>query len=71
MDEGSGSGSDRTRPPLDPNEPAAVSEARGLREAYERGVARAGHTEVGRIVGADWRLPELALKRVLESAAGG
>jgi hypothetical protein len=40
-------------PRLDPNEPAAVSEARGLREAYERGIARAGHTEVGRIVDAD------------------
>jgi len=40
-------------PRLDLDEPAAISEARGLRQAYERGVARIGHTQVGRVVGAD------------------
>lgn len=40
-------------PRLDPNVPAAVSEARGLRPAYDRGVERIGRTQVGRIVEAD------------------
>ncbi len=40
-------------PRLDPHEPAAVAEARGLRAAYERGVARIGTTQVGRVVAAD------------------
>jgi hypothetical protein len=40
-------------PRLDPNELEAVSEARGLRAAYDRGVARIGTTQVGRVVDAD------------------
>ena len=40
-------------PRLDPNEAAAISEARGLRAAYDRGVARIGTTQVGRLVDAD------------------
>jgi hypothetical protein len=40
-------------PRLDPAEPAPVSEARGLRAAYERGVERIGMTQVGRVVDAD------------------
>jgi hypothetical protein len=40
-------------PRLDPNEPAAVSEARGLRAARDRGVERMGTTQVGRVVDAD------------------
>jgi len=40
-------------PRLDPNEPPAVAEARALRPAYERGLARAGRPQVGRVVDAD------------------
>jgi hypothetical protein len=40
-------------PRLDPNEPAAISEARGLRAARDRGVERTGTTQVGRVVDAD------------------
>ena len=40
-------------PRLDPNEPAAVSEARGLRTAYDRSQSRVGTTQVGRVVDAD------------------
>ena len=40
-------------PRLDPNEPAAVTEARGLRAAYDRAVERIGTTQVGRVVDAD------------------
>jgi hypothetical protein len=40
-------------PRLDPNEAEAVSEARGLRAAYDRAVARLGTTQVGRVVDAD------------------
>lgn len=41
----------------DPDLPAAVDEARGLRAAYERQLARSGRTNVGHAVGAD-RIPE-------------
>lgn len=40
-------------PRLDPAAPAPISEARGLRGAYDRGVARTGATQVGRVVDAD------------------
>lgn len=40
-------------PQLDPNELPAVSEARGLRAAYDRAVERLGTTQVGRVVDAD------------------
>jgi len=40
-------------PRLDPNEVAAVAEARALRPAYERGLARSGAPQVGRVVDAD------------------
>lgn len=40
-------------PRQDASEPAAVSEARGLRPAYDRAVERAGATQVGRVVAAD------------------
>ena len=40
-------------PRHDPSEIPAVSEARGLRAARDRGVARTGSTQVGRIVDAD------------------
>lgn len=40
-------------PHLDPSEPAPVAEARALRPAYERGVARSGLSQVGRVVDAD------------------
>jgi len=44
-------------PRLDPNEPPAIAEARALRPAYERGLARAGAPQVGRVVDPD-RIPE-------------
>lgn len=40
-------------PRLDPNEVPAISEARGLREARDRGVERTGVSQVGQIVDAD------------------
>jgi hypothetical protein len=40
-------------PRLDPSEPAPVAEARALRPAYDRGLARIGASQVGRIVDAD------------------
>jgi len=40
-------------PRLDPGELPSVSEARGLRDTYERGVARIGTSQVGRIVDPD------------------
>lgn len=40
-------------PRLDPNEAPAIAEARALRPAYERGLARTGAPQVGRIVDAD------------------
>jgi len=40
-------------PRFDPNLPAAVDEARALRDAYDRAVAASGRTSVGRVVGAD------------------
>lgn len=43
-----------TLPPrFDPTLPPAVDEARGLRRAYDRSVARRGLTSVGRVVDAD------------------
>jgi hypothetical protein len=55
-------------PRLDRNEPAAVSEARGLRAAYERGVARIGSTQVGQIVDAEG-IPD-ALRPFVEVVEG-
>jgi D-proline reductase (dithiol) PrdB len=40
-------------PRLDPNEPPAVAEARALRPAFERGLARVARPQVGRVVDAD------------------
>ena len=44
-------------PRLDPNEAPAIAEARALRPAYERGLARTGAPQVGRVVDAD-EIPE-------------
>jgi hypothetical protein len=55
-------------PRLDPTEPAAVSEARGLRDAYDRGAARVGTTQVGRIVAPDG-IPE-AIRCFVEVVEG-
>ncbi len=44
-------------PRLDPALPPAIAEARALRPAYERGLARSGAPQVGRVVDADG-LPE-------------
>lgn len=55
-------------PRLDPNEPAAIAEAKGLRAAYDRGVARIGATQVGRVVDADG-LPD-ALRAFVEVVDG-
>ncbi|WP_420638019.1 hypothetical protein [Candidatus Poriferisocius sp.] len=53
---------------FDPDLPASVDEARGLRAAYDRAVARRGVTEVGRAVDADGVPAALA---DLERVAGG
>ncbi len=57
-------------PRLDPNEPAPISEARGLRAAHDRGVARIGTSQVGRVVDADG-IPDAirAFVQVVEGAA--
>jgi hypothetical protein len=57
-------------PRLDPNEPAAIAEARALRPAYDKGVARIGTTQVGRVVDADG-IPEAirAFVQVVDGAA--
>ena len=44
-------------PRFDPNLPAAVDEAQGLRAAYDRAVAKRGATSVGRVITAD-QVPE-------------
>lgn len=44
-------------PRFDPDVPAAVDEARGIRRAYERTLARRGVTSVGRAIGAE-QVPE-------------
>lgn len=55
-------------PRLDPNEPAAIAEARALRGAYERGLARTGTSQVGRVVDADG-IPE-ALRAFVQVVEG-
>ena len=57
-------------PRLDPNEPASIAEARGLRDAHDRGVARIGTSQVGRVVDADG-IPEAirAFVEVVDGAA--
>lgn len=40
-------------PRFDPDLHPAVDEANGLRKAYDRGLARRGHTSVGRVIDAD------------------
>jgi hypothetical protein len=55
-------------PRLDPDDPPAVSEARGLRAAYDRAVARLGTTQVGRVVDADG-IPE-AIRSVVAVVDG-
>jgi hypothetical protein len=57
-------------PRLDPNEHTAISEARGLRAAFDRGVERVGTSQVGRVVDADG-IPEAirAFVQVVEGAA--
>ena len=40
-------------PRFDPDAPAAVDEARGLRNAYDRSVAARGRTSVGKVLGPD------------------
>ncbi len=40
-------------PRFDPNLPASVDEAKGLRAAYDRAVAKRGVTSVGRVIDAD------------------
>ena len=55
-------------PRFDPSLPPSVDEARGLRKAYDRGLARRGVTSVGRVVSADG-VPDAL--RVLHAIAGG
>ena len=55
-------------PRFDPTLPPAVDEARGLRRAYDRSVARRGVTSVGRVVDADG-IPDAVA--VLVAIAGG
>ena len=55
-------------PRYDPNLPAAVDEARGLRHAYDRTLARRGVTSIGRVLTADQVPDALA---VLATVADG
>ena len=57
-------------PRLDLDEPASIAEARGLRAAHDRGVARIGTSQVGRVVDADG-IPEAirAFVEVVDGAA--
>ena len=55
-------------PRFDPDMAAAVDEARGLRNAYDRSVAERGRTSVGRVVGPDG-VPA-AIEAVLRIADG-
>lgn len=55
-------------PRFDPDAPAAVDEARGLRRAYDRSVANRGRTSVGQVAGPD-EIPG-ALEALLRIAAG-
>jgi hypothetical protein len=58
-----------TLPPrFDPTLPPAVDEARGLRKAYDRALARRGVTSVGRVIDADGVPGAL---EVLHAIAGG
>ncbi len=58
-----------TLPPrFDPDLPAAVDEANGLRKAFDRSLERRGVTSVGRIVGPDEVPAALA---VFDAIAGG
>lgn len=55
-------------PRYDPELPAAVDEARALRAAYDRAVAKAGRTSVGRAIGPD-EIPQ-ALASLLAISEG-
>jgi hypothetical protein len=55
-------------PRYDRDLPAAVDEARALRDAYDRAVAASGRTSVGRVVGPD-RIPD-ALVAIVKIAEG-
>lgn len=55
-------------PRYDPDLPPAVDEARGLRKAYDRGLALRGVTSVGRVIGAD-QVPDAL--GVLDAIANG
>ncbi|MBY0399848.1 hypothetical protein K2X89_06100 [Myxococcota bacterium] len=55
-------------PRLDPKELPAVAEARALRPAYDRGLARIGTPQVGRVVDADG-IPE-AIRPIAAVAEG-
>ena len=55
-------------PRYDPDLPAAVDEARGLRAAYERQRARSGRTNVGNAIDADG-IPD-AIEAILKLAEG-
>lgn len=55
-------------PRYDPDLPPSVDEARGLRKAYDRGLARRGVTSVGRVIAAD-EVPDAL--GVLDAIANG
>jgi hypothetical protein len=55
-------------PRFDANVPPAIDEARGLRKAYDRTLARRGVTSVGRVMSAD-EVPDMLAK--LHEIAGG
>ncbi len=57
-------------PRFDPNVPAAVDEANGIRKAYDRAVQRMGATSVGRSVDADGVPGALAVLQNIADGAG-
>lgn len=56
-------------PRFDPTLPAAVDEARGLRKAYDRALARRGVTSVGRVTDADGIPGALAVLHAIAEGA--
>jgi hypothetical protein len=59
-----------TLPPrFDPSLPPAVDEARGLRKAYDRALARRGFTSVGRAVDADGVADALGVLHAIANGA--
>ena len=56
-------------PRFDADLPPSVDEAKGIRKAWERALAKRGHTDIGRVVSGPDEIPELLA--VLDQIANG